>query len=399
MKETVRSILHKKGRENDLPIMDKLTYYGYIVIAIIVVIVICAGILYIIREKKRKTRRLNEDNTDYSSFNRKDSCDYIKIDDIKDNIIILDNGKRFVGVVACQGYDLYSAEEEEQASTAQNFVSFVNTIKKPISYRQYSKNIDLEYTMNMYEEAHKQVETKLYNVTEDMKDLEKTISNGTVSESQYDLYSGKIEELQIEKRALENREYHLVEQINYCKSYSGTNVLPELKETWVFEWCYYPYDFPVELTQEEIYKRAIQELKTMENSFRHALSSCRVKTKRCNTEELIEMCRRYSAPLSSERYRLRDLLSSSYFEDIVTTNNVDEMIEKARKKVEEDFIYSFEEDMRENISQIEIGESNQKEKADMAERKPMKHTGPRPAKGISDKGKVKDEEGGLIDVI
>lgn len=362
-----------------MPIFDTLIFYGYMVLGVIVLLCIGVAILFFLREKKRKTRKLNDDATDYNSFDRKDTCDYIKIDDIKDNMIQLEKGKRFVGIVSCQGYDLYSAEEEEQASTARNFVSFVNTIKKPITYRQYCKNIDLEHTTNMYKEAYERVETRLYNVIEDIKDLESSISELALEDSRYSLYQTNIEHLKNDKRALENREYHLREEIQYCEAYSGGNVSPELKETWVFEWYYNAYDFPVELTNEEIYQRAQQELKALENTFRHALSSCRVKTRRCNTEELIEMCRRYSSPLSAERFRLRDVMNSTFFDDIVTTDNIDKMIEKARKKVEDEFAYEFEQEMKDSMQIISEEESAQGETSILLENDKVQGSGPVPA--------------------
>lgn len=362
-----------------MPIFDTLIFYGYMVLGVLVLLCIGVAILFFLREKKRKTRKLNDDATDYNSFERKDACDYIKIDDIKDNMIQLEKGKRFVGIVSCQGYDLYSAEEEEQASTARNFVSFVNTIKKPITYRQYCKNIDLEHTTNMYKEAYERVETRLYNVIEDIKDLESSISELALEDSRYSLYQTNIEHLKNDKRALENREYHLREEIQYCEAYSGGNVSPELKETWVFEWYYNAYDFPVELTNEEIYQRAQQELKALENTFRHALSSCRVKTRRCNTEELIEMCRRYSSPLSAERFRLRDVMNSTFFDDIVTTDNIDKMIEKARKKVEDEFAYEFEQEMKDSMQRISEEESAQGETSILLENDKVQGSGPVPA--------------------
>jgi len=158
-----------------------------------------------LREKNRKKRRTKEVNTDYEGFQRKDSCDYIKMDDIKDKMIILENGTRFVGIIVCQGFDFYSAQRAEQALTAQSFLGFINTIKKPISYRQYSKAIDLEHTINRYEEAHEKIISRLYNTQEDIKDMEQFLTNDRINDSERLTYENKLVELKSEKRALENR--------------------------------------------------------------------------------------------------------------------------------------------------------------------------------------------------
>lgn len=336
-----------------MPILDQLNYYLTIFAIIFSIVMVISGVAYYFYKRGRKKRKLNEDHVDYSYFNRHDSVDYIKIDDIKDNMIILDNNTCFVGGIKCQGYDIYSAQLEEQASTAKNFMGFINTIKSPITYRQYSKNIDLECTISNYTAAHKRVEEKLYNVIEDIKDIKSVIDNSTMDESEINTYRKTLKDLENQKTALENREFHLRDEIAQCEMYNGNRVQPELRETYFFDWTYSPFDFPVELSEKEIYERALQELEKKENMYRHALASCSVKARRCTTEELIEMNRSYSSPLSADRFRLRDVLNSSYFTDIVTSNSVQELVDLAKQKVDDDFMDSFTEEMKESVQNMQ----------------------------------------------
>ena len=364
-----------------MAMMDQATKFLWIVVIVFVILGIGVGIVWAIWQNNRKKKSTSEDNVDYTGFQRKDSCDYIKLDDIKDNMIILENGTRFVGIIGCQGFDFYSAQRAEQALTAQSFVSLINTIKKPISYRQYSKAIDLEHTINRYKEAHEKVITRLYNAQEDIKDIEKFLTNEGMNENDRLLYENKLISLQSEIRALENRELHLRDQISYCQSYSGNNVLPELKETWVFDWTYHPFDFPVQLTKEEIYERAKQELLSLENTYRHALSACRVKARRCNTEELIEMCRRYSAPLTSDRFRLRDVIKSAFFQDIITSDSVQELVDEVQTRAEEEFEMDFESSMKETVMQMQSTKAEQSSVVRQSNnnKQDTKGNGPKPA--------------------
>jgi len=154
-----------------------------------------------------------------------------------------------------------------------------------------------------------------------------------------------------------------------------------LKETWVFDWTYHSYDFPVELTKEEIYERAKQELMSLENTYRHALSSCRVRARRCNTEELIEICRRYSAPLTSDRFRLRDVLKSAFFQDIITSDSVQELVDEVQARAEEEFEMDFEVSMKEMVMQMQTNlEENSSSviQSDIT-RQDKKVNGPKPA--------------------
>ena len=109
-------------------------------------------------------------------------------------------------------------------------------------------------------------------------------------------------------------------------------MLPQQIQTWVFDWEFNPLDFSVDLSDEEIYKRAIMELDAIANAKIHALSNCGVKAYRCSTEELIEMTRRYSCPVSADRFKLRDIVNSSFFDDIFTSDDVQRMSKRAAEE-------------------------------------------------------------------
>ena len=76
-----------------------------IMTGILIVITVFAALFFLIMYRSRKKKRVSfdEDDTDYAEFDRKNVKDYIKIDEdgIKDDMISLENGKRFVGVLRC----------------------------------------------------------------------------------------------------------------------------------------------------------------------------------------------------------------------------------------------------------------------------------------------------------
>lgn len=313
--------------------INKLTFYAQIVLYVLVICCVVGGICWLYYTKVMKKKRIKEDEVDYSHLEREDTADYIKIEDIKDGMVIVDNGRRFVGAVKCQATrDFYAAQAAEQAAVAQNFFSFIGTIDGPVTYRQYCQAVDLEDTINLYKEKLAEREKELYNAVEDRKEilrnLNKSQSLTREEVSEYNLALEKIDRL-IE--SLKIRKFHIEDQIGYMQYTSGSGVEPMQVQTWLFEWVYDPLDFSIDLSEEEIYKRALQELRSKASAIEHSLGNCGVKVTRCTTEELIEMSRRYSCPVSADRFKLRDIVNSSFFDDVNTSDCIDEMVKDAAK--------------------------------------------------------------------
>lgn len=290
-----------------------------------------AGILIVYR-KRGQRRRIQEDETDYSTLRRMDSVSFLKIDDICNDMIVMENNHRFVGAIACQGFDFYSAQADEQAATGRNFLSFIDTLNAPVTYREYSKAVDLEQTMKLYSKAYENVQRELYNAIEDQKALTASMKKRQdMSLTEVERYDAELQKLQKRIDALKFRELHVRDQVKYAEMYSGNKMVPDIEQTWLFEWKYNPMDYPVDLTEEQVKVKAVQELASKERSMSHALSGAHVKAKRCRTERLIDMCRRYSAPISATRFKMKDLQESSYFDDINTSDDLDALRDEAEE--------------------------------------------------------------------
>ena len=83
-------------------------------------------------------------------------------------------------------------------------------------------------------------------------------------------------------------------------------------------------EYPVDLSEEEIYKEAKKKLNIMERSYIHALSMAGVKAHRCSTVEIIRMCRKRMRPLSAERYNIEeDFQKDAFFKEIISTDQKD----------------------------------------------------------------------------
>mgnify|MGYP004471970309 CR=1 FL=1 len=344
-------------------IFDKLTgiVYGILVLLIIVLII---GVVYVLLSKKKRKTRIDEDTTDYSTFERRDTQEYVKnIKDIRDDMIIVDDGTRFVAVIRCHGFDFYDEDYEVQLQTAQGYMGFVNTINKPISYRQYSKPVDLEDTLNMYQEALNSVEAELYNAQEDLRDISKVLKTDmeSLSEDEKSLYADKIKELEKQINALKFRKFHIEDQMRIIGIFANGAVHPIPEETYVIDYQYESMDLSVNLSDAEIFEKAKSELDARVSAKIHALANAHVKSYRCKTAELIDMCRWYSYPVSAARYKQRDVERSTYFDDIHTSDSLARMnraaLDEARAKNVQAYMEgvaeSAEESAKRAIKQLE----------------------------------------------
>lgn len=326
-------------------LFDGLYKIALVVLVVILVLsaVIGIGLFYYMNVVKKK--RKSAKDIDYSSFNRRDAKDYIQmIDDIKDDMIIADDMTRFIGVIECQGYDFYSAHMIEQGNTVQGYLGFINIIDKPITYRQYSKSVDLEYTIKKYLKAYDAVCEKLDKAINKLDEIQLALKK-EMSSDRMNIY---LKEQELTKRsidAFEFRKFHLEDQLGYIDVNSGSTTTPLISSCYVLEWIYNPMEFSVDLSEYEILERAKNELTAQANAKISSLSNSGVKAKRCSTIELIDMCRRHSQPISSERYRIRDVVGSSYFEDITTSDSAKKINENIRKTLTNNATESLKEEL------------------------------------------------------
>lgn len=309
-------------------IMQQITSIGIIIIVIMSVVLFLCIVFYVLNKRKRKQRRMKEVEMDYSTFERKNAVDYLRLDDIRNNMIYTENNRRFIAAIQCHGFDFFSAHPSEQAATANSYMSFINTINQPITYRQYSSIIDLEDTQLRYQEVYQKLQKELASVKQMRKELV-DMDITEFSEEEKKVYEEEQKRLEKQMKAFEFRKFHLEDQMAYMEDISGEKVMPEQNETYIVDWSFNPMDFSVDLSEEEIKERAKKELSAIARAKISALSNCGVRANRCSTEMLIDMCRRYSAPISSNRYKLKDIKKSAYFKDIITSTSIEELKEQA----------------------------------------------------------------------
>ena len=317
-------------------IIDKITQVLVIFLVILLAVFASAAVWYIRMKRRGKKTKLSDDGADYQGLERRNALDYVKFDDIRDDMILAENNTRFIAVLRCQGFDFYYGHIAEQYAAQNGYLGFLNTVTKPITYRQYTKAVDLEHTQDNYATAYNEIQEALFNLSEDYKaakqrlrekeqDLEKEGGSRQEAHLEISCMLDHLISMQREIEALEWRLLHVRDQLAYLDQLAEKSGAPVSMETYVFDWVYDPMDFPVEMTDDEIAEKAKEELKRLARQKINALSTAGVKAYRCTTDELIDMVRRHFQPLSSDRYRMRNVGDSSYYSDITFMEGKDRL--------------------------------------------------------------------------
>jgi hypothetical protein len=302
----------------------RVTQFVAIILAVVIVL---AGLYAYWYLKIRKKKRVKEEEINYDELVRKDSIDFCKFDDIRDDMIITDGGTRFIGIIKARGFDYFQSRASEQNMTEGGYGMFINSITQPITFRQYTKAVDLDGVRENYKNAYDRTEQMLFNLNEDFNRLTSQYydlksEDKLTDEIEWELLS-QCENLASKIEVYDYRRLHLADNLNYIDQVSKVTS-PEKVQTYVYDWTYDPLMGVSDLTDAEIHKKAITELKRKGDAYIHALGNAGVRASRVRNDELVQMMRRHFHPLTANVFTAKDFEASNYYEEITSSSGLKE---------------------------------------------------------------------------
>ena len=322
--------------------LNTFSYYmNMIGIITIITLLVMIGVLYYFIKVKKVTAR--QENINTASFKREDSISYVPFKEIvsrngkldSDGMIVI-NDRVFVGGISVRGFNYPSASSEARVAAQVNSVTFFNVVEKPTSFRQSIRSVDLSENIEEYQATLKRLGEELMEI-----DLEYQATLAASEEYEedpdsYEYYAKRMDEL---KRQI-NSKSHMVDECNvvirYMKALSndaGGNVensLGKRTNQIMFSYVHDDNEYSQELSKEEIYIKAMDELGRIAVSFGEALAACHFKTKRLSARELIGLMRKHTSPITGEAFDLDELLDSSYTNLFVSS---DSLVEAYKEKI------------------------------------------------------------------
>lgn len=256
------------------------------VLTIIVAIALGGIIVLLLLSSKGNNSKL-ESNSQKSqnkkdtrlSLNREDVMKFMEFDKIEDDMIIQENGNKFVMVIKCQGinYDLMS--ENEMLAVEEGFSNFLNTLKYPIQLYVQSRSLNLEEGINEYKQ-------RLEVLKGDYLKTENTVYNAKRASK---LTTKEKDTLDFEVKKKRVLLEYGADIINYVEKMSLNRNILQRKYYIVVSYYTSELGMATNFTKEEAHDLAYSELYTRSKSLSAALLPCGIDTAIMKSDELAEM--------------------------------------------------------------------------------------------------------------
>lgn len=311
-----------------------LLMISVVIFFILVIVFVALSLSKKSKEKKEKEKEIKTNDTvstisnskiiqtkAYTSSNIKSFLDF---DEIKDNMIVQNNGKRYVMVIQCQGinYDLMSSIEK--VSVEQGFVQFLNTLTRPIQLYVQARKVNLEESLQNYNKRLKDIENRYRKLN---IQYQESIKNSDIDKNQSD----RIKYEYIKQKNL----YEYTKDIinNTEKMSLNKNILTK---NYYMVISYMPDNTENLYNNDELIDMAFSELYTNAQSLLRVLAVTGVTGKVLNSTELADLLYVAYNRDASEVYGVDKAIKAGY-DSLYTTapDVIDKKIAELDKMIKE----------------------------------------------------------------
>lgn len=298
--------------------MEELTEGLTIVLIFLIMIIIALAFIYWYmsyknkqktEEEEKKETGITETTKTATSYTKKSIFKFMQFDKIEDNMIIQDNGTRYLMVIECDGinYDLMS--QVEKNSVEAGFVQFLNTLRFPIQIYTQTRTINISDSITNYN-------AKLATIKKELETKEKELR------------------LLLEKDESEEEEKSLRREIVRLRNLYeyGADVIDNIKKTsqnknvlrkhYYIVVPYYASEIGADLSESEKRSMIFSELYTRAQSLIRVLFSCEMKCKILDSNELVELLYEAYNRDESEIYGVDKALQAGFTELYSTAPDV-----------------------------------------------------------------------------
>lgn len=271
-------------------------------------------------EKEKAKSKIIQTKT----YTPQDVKSFLDFDEIKDNMIVQDKGKRLVMVIQCQGinYDLMSTMEK--VSVEQGFVQFLNTLTRPIQLYIQSRKVNLNESIQNYKKRLKDIENKYNKIKIQYEQAQK---NSDLSTEQFNM-------IRLEYVRQKNLYDYTRDIINNTEKMSlNKNILTK---NYYIAISYVPDNTENLFQKDELLDMAFSELYTNAQSLLRILSVCGITGKVLDSTELADLLYVAYNRDASEVYGVDKAIKAGYDALYTTAPDViDKKMEELDKIIKE----------------------------------------------------------------
>lgn len=305
---------------------------GLTVILIMLILFIIV-LIFIYWNMSRKAKREAEEEEKITSgtttkiatqYTRKSINKFMQFDKIEDNMIVQDNGQRYLMVIECEGvnYDLMS--QVEKTAVEAGFVQFLNTLRYPIQLYIQTRTVNIGESIQNYK-------NKLATTKKELDSKQQEYNRMLKSENYNEKQAETIRRELLRMKNLYEYGQDVIDDIQ--KTSSNRNVL---RKHYYIVVPYYAAEIGTDLLNEEEKKSMIfSELYTRCQALIRTLFACEVKCKILNSNDLVELLYVAYNRDESEVYSVEKAIQAGYNELYSTAPDVlDKQMRAIDKQIE-----------------------------------------------------------------
>ncbi len=300
-----------------------------VLVFLIFMIVVLAFIYWNMNRKAKKEEEEEEARTNpvgnstkvAKEYTKKSIFNFLQFDKIEDNMIVQDNGQKYLMVIECEGvnYDLMS--KVEKTAVEAGFVQFLNTLRYPIQLYVQTRAVNIGESIQNYRSKLAITKKELDNK---QMEYNRILKSEDYNEKEAEIVRREL----IRIKNLYEYGQDVVNDIQ--KTSSNKNVL---RKHYYIVVPYYTSEIGTDLLAEEEKRNMIfSELYTRCQSLIRALFSCEMKCRILNSTELVELLYIAYNRDDAETYSVEKALQAGYNELYSTAPDV---LDKRMKAIDE----------------------------------------------------------------
>lgn len=327
--------------------MDGLMSGLTVLLVFLIFFIIFLAFIYWSMNRKAKKEAEQEENITSGTttkiatqYTRKSINKFMQFDKIEDNMIVQDNGQKYLMVIECEGvnYDLMS--QMEKTAVEAGFVQFLNTLRYPIQLYTQTRTVNIGDSIQNYKNklavTKKELDSK-------QQEYNRMLKSDNYNEKQAEILRREL----IRIKNLYEYGQDVIDDIQ--KTSSNKNVL---RKHYYIVVPYYAAEIGTDLLSEEEKKSMIfSELYTRCQALIRALFSCEMKCKILNSNELVELLYIAYNRDDSEAYSVERAIQAGYNELYSTAPDV---LDKQMRAIDEQIEANAIQLAKETIDEVRL---------------------------------------------
>ncbi len=337
--------------------MDNLMDVLTIVLVMLIFFILILAFIYwymsyknkLAKEKEEKKVTPGATTKIATEYTKKSIFKFMQFDKIEDNMIIQDNGNKYLMVIECEGvnYDLMS--EVEKTAVEAGFVQFLNTLRYPIQIYTQTRSVNISDSIKNYRNKLERTKKEL--------DLKQQEYSKITAQENYNVE--KAENLRRDIIRIKNLyEYGQDVIDDIYKTSQNRNVL---RKHYYIVVPYHKAEIGSDLlTPEETNSMIFSELYTRAQSLIRALLACEMRCKILDSNELVELLYIAYNRDDAEIYGIKEAINAGYTE---LYSKAPDVLEKRIKALDKEI-----EDKALKMATEKIGEARSEKQKKIAEK-------------------------------